>query len=34
MIIAASFHTYGFHDILIIDTKKLDKKFKKMFGAK
>lgn len=34
MIIAASFHTYGFHDILIIDTKKLDKKFKKMFEAK
>lgn len=34
MIVAASFHTYGFHDILIIDTKSLNKKFKKMFEAK
>lgn len=33
MIVATSFHTYGVHELLIIDTEKLTKKFQKMFEA-
>lgn len=34
MIVAASFHTFGYHELLIIDTQKLSTPLKAMFEAK